>query len=108
MTFVPGKSGNPSGRPKIANLKEIRELAQTHAPAAIEELGRLAKYSKSDSAKVAAIQTILDRGYGKAPQTIDMTMRLDELPDNEIDQKLDAMMKNMALQSNVHQSIALQ
>ncbi|HEY8937376.1 MAG TPA: DUF5681 domain-containing protein [Cyclobacteriaceae bacterium] len=108
MTFVKGQSGNPSGRPKVKNLAEIRELAQSYAPAAIEELGRLMKHAKTDAAKVAAIQTILDRGYGKALQTIDMTMRLDELPDHEIDNKLNEMMRSMAIQSNIHQATLIQ
>jgi hypothetical protein len=64
--WVKGQSGNPGGRPKA--LGDLRELARRQAPAAIKELGRLALKAKSETARVAAIRELLDRGYGKAGQ----------------------------------------
>jgi hypothetical protein len=64
--FEPGRSGNPGGRPRIAG--ELRELARTHAPKAITELGRLAVKAKSETARIAAIRELLDRAYGKPTQ----------------------------------------
>jgi hypothetical protein len=66
--WAKGESGNPGGRPKV--LAEFRELARQHAPAAIKELARLAVKAKSETARVAAIRELLDRGYGKASQLI--------------------------------------
>jgi len=64
--FRPGQSGNPGGRPRVVG--ELRELARAHAPEAIEELARLAMKARSESARVAAIRELLDRGYGKPTQ----------------------------------------
>jgi hypothetical protein len=64
--FKKGESGNPGGRPKV--IAELRALARAHAPEAIKELARLAIKAKSETARVAAIRELLDRGYGKAQQ----------------------------------------
>jgi hypothetical protein len=52
--FEPGRSGNPGGRPRIAG--ELRDLARTHAPEGITELGRLAVKAKIETARIAAIR----------------------------------------------------
>jgi hypothetical protein len=67
--FQAGQSGNPGGRPKV--LQEVRELARSHCPAAIEELARLALNSKSERLRLAAICELFDRGYGKAVPAIE-------------------------------------
>jgi hypothetical protein len=63
-----GQSGNPGGRPK--EVAEVRELARTHTEAAI---ARLAEWMASDDprASVAASSALLDRGWGKATQTME-------------------------------------
>lgn len=69
--FKPGVSGNPGGRPK--SIAEVQELARQHTPAAINELARIASAGTSEAARVAACNTLLDRAWGKAPQSIDHT-----------------------------------
>lgn len=69
MAFQKGKSGNPGGRPKEND--EVKRLAREHGPAAIK---RLAEWLVSDNAKasVAAASVLLDRGYGKAIQAMEV------------------------------------
>ena len=62
------KGGNPGGRPRIVG--ELRDLARAHAPAAIQELARLALKAKSETARIAAIRELLDRGFGKPTQFV--------------------------------------
>lgn len=51
--------------------RDIRALAQAHAPKALKELARIAAKAESEAARVAAIKEILDRGYGKSKQPIE-------------------------------------
>jgi hypothetical protein len=71
MKFRKGESGNPGGRSKV--LAEVQELARQHAPAAIAELSRLALKAKSETARIAAIRELLDRGYGRPRQAMEVS-----------------------------------
>ena len=62
--FLPGISGNPGGRPR--EVGHVRELARDHSEEAIETLVDLMRHAKSDAARGAAAQALLDRGYGKS------------------------------------------
>ena len=69
--FEPGQSGNPGGRPKS---KELRDLCRTYTADAVKELARLALESKSERVRVVAITEILDRGYGRPMQAIEVAV----------------------------------
>jgi hypothetical protein len=75
VKFRKGQSGNPGGRPKV--LGEVQELARQHAPAVIVELARLALKAKSETARIAAIRELLDRGYGRPRQTMEVSIPAD-------------------------------
>ena len=72
--FAPGTSGNPSGRPKETG--EVRELARQHTDKAIATLADIMEDAKQPpAARVAAASALLDRGYGKAPQSMEIDAR---------------------------------
>jgi hypothetical protein len=75
LKFRKGQSGNPGGRPKV--LGELQELARQHAPKAIVELARLALKAKNETARIAAIRELLDRGYGRPRQAMEVSIPAD-------------------------------
>lgn len=52
---------------------EIRSLARAHTETALNALVGIINNSTSDQAKVAAANSLLDRGWGKATQPIEGT-----------------------------------
>jgi hypothetical protein len=58
-----GQSGNPGGRPK--GYGDLRELARQHTEDAIATLVAICRNGENESARVAAANAILDRGWGK-------------------------------------------
>ena len=49
----------------------IREAIRAYVPDAIRELARLAREATSEQARVAAINALIDRGYGTLKTTTD-------------------------------------
>jgi hypothetical protein len=90
-SFQKGKSGNPGGKPKNPAkvverkiLADIKALAREYARDAIDTLNSVMKDPKAPpAARVSAASIILDRGYGKAPQSVDVkgdvTLTLEQL-----------------------------
>lgn len=81
MAFVKGQSGNPGGR--TAKDVELRRLARTHARRALAVQLRLLK-SADERVRMAASEAILNRGYGKADQSVHMTGQLEHRHTNEM------------------------
>lgn len=82
MPFVKGQSGNPGGRRKAS--KSVVDAAKKHGVAAIEVLAKIMKDPKSPAnTRVAAANTLLDRGSGRAASTINVR-RLTDMTEGEI------------------------
>lgn len=83
MTFVPGQSGNPTGKPKSAKLfRDALLVAIKQADAqGVEAVQRVAfrLVAEAEAGDVSAIREIADRIDGKVPQAIGGTDELDPL-----------------------------
>ena len=68
-TWGPGQGGRKPDPPEI---KDIREAAQQHSKEALE---RLLFWMRSDHATASpmAVQVMLDRAFGKARQSVEMS-----------------------------------
>lgn len=72
MPFAPGHAkagGRKKGVPNKATA-ELKAIAQSHAPEAIETLLVLMRRTDNPATQLGAVKELLDRGYGKATQLI--------------------------------------
>jgi hypothetical protein len=104
--FVKGHSGNPGGRPKkppllpgfapetVADRRPVPNLvveARRYSALAVDTLVELTKDNHADSTRYAAATALLDRGYGRPAQSLDLhlsadaiTKRLSDMTDAEL------------------------
>ena len=78
---------------------EIKELAGEHGPTALKELVRLATKAKAEPSRVSACKEILDRAYGKAPQSLEHSGRIsnpieEDASDLEIARRVASLLTN--------------
>ena len=97
--FEKGKSGNPGGRPR--ELKHVQELARQHTRKAIKVLANIMNdESEKASARVRAAETILDRAWGKAPATMELSGgeprdRTHTMSEAEIDARIEQLLVSL-------------
>ncbi len=90
--WQPGQSGNPSGLPK--GVAEVRAAAREHTALAILTLAEIAGNAEAPpSARVSAAEALLDRGWGKSVQPVDLhdNRPLASVPAERIIAALDAL-----------------
>jgi hypothetical protein len=80
MVFIKGKSGNPKGGYSASH--QLSHLVRTHTDP-IKLIERMNRIALNDEAKfetrdqLQAIKELLDRGYGKPPQTVSIEKPID-------------------------------
>ena len=80
MPFQPGQSGNPAGRPRTGqSLAEyIRKLAGEDGKVYVDKLDAIVQSDKEPvQARLTAIGILLERGFGKPPQDLNLSGQLE-------------------------------
>jgi len=78
MTFQKGQSGNPGGRPPavLPDGRTIADVAREHTADAIETLAKIMRDDEQPgAARVSAANAILDRGWGRPKQELDVDVK---------------------------------
>jgi len=75
MAQVGGKRPGAGRKPGAVSKakRELAEMAKEHAAMALQVLVNVAQSGESDAARVSAATAILDRGYGKPFQAMQIT-----------------------------------
>ncbi|WP_024905466.1 hypothetical protein [Robbsia andropogonis] len=78
---APKRRGKKPGSPKTGGRKagtpnkvtaDIKALAQSYGPDAIAKLVYLMEFAENEAVQKSAADSILDRGYGKARQAVEV------------------------------------
>lgn len=71
--FEKGKSGNPGGRPKRTPEEvSLIEACRAKTAEALDTILELMEGSNNDRVRLAAAQYVIERGWGKAPERIEL------------------------------------
>jgi len=69
-------SPNPGGRPAV--IRDLREAARGYSTEALETLAKVMRDEEAGpAARVAAAKELLDRGFGKPVQAVDVGVKMD-------------------------------
>lgn len=83
-------------RPEIK--AELRELAREHCGAALDALVKVCTSGESETARVAAASALLDRGYGKPSQHVDVQVtHYDGMDEDQLRDAIEAQMEVIQL-----------
>jgi len=82
--FVKGIGGNPRGRPKLtAEELDLIQACRKLTPQALERIRGLMDDADKDSVKFNAAAYIIDRGWGKAPNVVEINATVTQLSHEE-------------------------
>ena len=72
--FQPGKTGNPGGRPKKTEEERTLEaMCKAKTPEALATILEIMEKGDNERARLSAAQYIVDRGWGKAKESVELS-----------------------------------
>ncbi len=72
--FQPGRTGNAGGRPKkTEDERTLEQMCKEKTPDALATILDIMASSQQDRAKLAAATYIVDRGWGKAKESVELS-----------------------------------
>ena len=81
MPWKPGESGNPSGKPsKSKEQKDFEESCRKYLNAKGFKIIQKMADSKDMQNKRWALEQLLNRGFGKSTESVDVTQRHERIP----------------------------
>ena len=89
--WQPGQSGNPGGRSKAE--AHLARLVRENSPQLFDHLMDIAGNKRAPAmARVMAINSLFDRGFGKAPARVTMETDLVAMSDGELNRHIRQML----------------
>ena len=89
--WAPGQSGNPDGKSKAE--AHLARLVRDNSPHLFDQLMEISTNKRAPAtARVMAINALLDRGFGKAPQRVTVETDLAAMTDGELDRHIRQML----------------
>jgi Family of unknown function (DUF5681) len=78
VPFQKGQSGNPGGRRpgQVRAIQNLAAEARKHGPLALRTIADICRKSESQGMRLAAANSLLDRGYGKPAQSVELAGEL--------------------------------
>jgi hypothetical protein len=85
--------------PVKAEIKqELRELAREYSGKALETLVKICESGENETARVAAANALLDRGYGKPSQHVDLAVsKYDSMSEDELREVVEERARTLRL-----------
>jgi len=72
--FVKGRSGNPGGRPaKTEEERSLEAMCKERTPDALATILQIMSTGEQERSRLSAAQYIIDRGWGKAKESVELS-----------------------------------